>query len=721
MLVKAGNFDSKYLPDHTEILYVGKSGNDSNDGLNPDKPKLTIQAAIDAITDEASDKPYTVVVMPGIYAETVTMKDYVNLFGYGHMSTKVIKNGTPVFLSDNIEISGIRGENTNSTGYAFYGQNKSNISINSCYIKAGTDAGFFQNCEVQVRNSTFETTYYDCANCTGASAKVVFDNCFFTGTVTVNNVGCAVNATGGLVSMRNCRIELTRTERDMPLVGAYYADTGAEGGLVKMIGCDIKLTSETNGSVLGVRISKSNTTMYSCSNVYDLTGAGDHYAFYENATGEDGTIYTIGDVYSGIFGNVIELYDSRYYTETEADSLLDGKSNTGHTHDDRYYTETESDTLLSGKSDTGHTHDGRYFTETELGSIAETTEGATLIGTDASDFAHILADSDHVQAVLEAIDTALGLKANDNAVVKLAGTQTISGKKTFTSASGAVFTGGSTTVGAIQLGPTSGSSNLKTFGFNIAPMDIATGRASVRVADYLSASDNAKQVQALTVAQTLVANHANSALAFNGEVMNNGHNFFYMSGIGSGVTFLGSGTGTSANGGYYYLSNFQGASDASVTHASCVLPMLGFNTGFTGSIGNLNGIGLGDPATANFDAFIYGGNGAVGNFSGIYIPTLLAPNIAPTNAYGLRIESPNTGAGTQLTIYQADTSGSGAPNVLQCQTFFGIASGMSIDMGGYIRPQSSTDAAAPNNSVYYSTTQSKLVYKDSGGTSNALY
>ena len=33
----------------------------------------------------------------------------------------------------------------------------------------------------------------------------------------------------------------------------------------------------------------------------------------------------------------------------------------GHTHDDRYYTETEIDTKLSGKSDTSHTHDGRYL------------------------------------------------------------------------------------------------------------------------------------------------------------------------------------------------------------------------------------------------------------------------------------------------------------------------------------------------------------------------
>jgi hypothetical protein len=44
-----------------------------------------------------------------------------------------------------------------------------------------------------------------------------------------------------------------------------------------------------------------------------------------------------------------------------------------------------------------------------------------------------------------------------------------------------------------------------------------------------------------------------------------------------------------------------------------------------------------------------------------------------------------------------------------------------IDSSGYIKPVSSTDAAAPNNSIYYSTTQSRLVYKDSSGTANALY
>jgi hypothetical protein len=40
---------------------------------------------------------------------------------------------------------------------------------------------------------------------------------------------------------------------------------------------------------------------------------------------------------------------------------------------------------------------------------------------------------------------------------------------------------------------------------------------------------------------------------------------------------------------------------------------------------------------------------------------------------------------------------------------------------GSLKPVSLADSAATNDSIYYSTTASKLVYKDSGGTVNALY
>ena len=40
---------------------------------------------------------------------------------------------------------------------------------------------------------------------------------------------------------------------------------------------------------------------------------------------------------------------------------------------------------------------------------------------------------------------------------------------------------------------------------------------------------------------------------------------------------------------------------------------------------------------------------------------------------------------------------------------------------GFFLPTSSADVDAPNNSIYYSITGSKLSYKDSGGTVHALY
>lgn len=93
-------------------------------------------------------------------------------------------------------------------------------------------------------------------------------------------------------------------------------------------------------------------------------------------------------------GTTLHHHDSRYYTETESDSLLAGKSNVGHTHDDRYYTETETDSLLAGKSNTGHNHDDRYYTESETDSL--------LGGKANTSHTHAISDVTSLQTSLDA-------------------------------------------------------------------------------------------------------------------------------------------------------------------------------------------------------------------------------------------------------------------------------------------------------------------------------
>jgi hypothetical protein len=79
------------------------------------------------------------------------------------------------------------------------------------------------------------------------------------------------------------------------------------------------------------------------------------------------------------------------------------------------------------------------------------------------------------------------------------------------------------------------------------------------------------------------------------------------------------------------------------------------------------------------------------------------------------------GSSDGFTAYQDDTTKYLSPDTNNVFDL-GRSSYMWANIFGmYYRPGSSTDAAAPNNSIYYSTTQSKLVYKDSGGSVNDLY
>lgn len=78
-------------------------------------------------------------------------------------------------------------------------------------------------------------------------------------------------------------------------------------------------------------------------------------------------------------------HDSRYYIESEVDTLLAGKSDISHNHDSRYYTESEVDTLLSGKSDTSSTYTSAQV-DTLLSAKVDNTSIGSMAVKDQADW-----------------------------------------------------------------------------------------------------------------------------------------------------------------------------------------------------------------------------------------------------------------------------------------------------------------------------------------------
>ena len=64
-------------------------------------------------------------------------------------------------------------------------------------------------------------------------------------------------------------------------------------------------------------------------------------------------------------------------TQSAIKSVLDGKSNNGHTHDDRYYTESEVDSKLSGKANTSHNHTISQITDIANASVKSATKATS--------------------------------------------------------------------------------------------------------------------------------------------------------------------------------------------------------------------------------------------------------------------------------------------------------------------------------------------------------
>lgn len=134
----------------------------------------------------------------------------------------------------------------------------------------------------------------------------------------------------------------------------YYTESEMDG----------KLNSKVNNNEAGANGLLSKLSVWTATPTDDTyfmrqdTGGGNSFGRVKFSTIWSYIKGKADGVYQpkGSYAASGHAHDDRYYTETEINAKLDGKSNTGHTHDDRYYTESEIDSKLSGKANSNHSH-----------------------------------------------------------------------------------------------------------------------------------------------------------------------------------------------------------------------------------------------------------------------------------------------------------------------------------------------------------------------------
>lgn len=99
---------SAFLPAPQNVIIVAKSGGHYD----------TITEALESINDAGAGNPYLIWVAPGVYLETVAMKDFVDIAGAGQGLTRIRAPGTPtgatgtVTCANNAELRDLTVEST---------------------------------------------------------------------------------------------------------------------------------------------------------------------------------------------------------------------------------------------------------------------------------------------------------------------------------------------------------------------------------------------------------------------------------------------------------------------------------------------------------------------------------------------------------------------------------------------------------------------------------
>lgn len=202
-------------------------------------------------------------------------------------------------------------------------------------------------------------------------AIFVYDNYNVTNYASIGISGMAISGAGAYSALP----ELVRSKIQPFLKSRSFSAVRIQRGFDSDSGTGVSSSSTTAFVAKFVSLVDAPSSYEGMANAYvKVSPTADGLVFSAFAPGSSewgsiaGTISAQTDLMAVLNAKSdnTHTHDDRYYSKSEADTLLAGKSATNHTHDDRYFTETETTNLLSAKADSTHTHDDRYFTETEV-------------------------------------------------------------------------------------------------------------------------------------------------------------------------------------------------------------------------------------------------------------------------------------------------------------------------------------------------------------------
>ena len=296
-------------PSNTVI--VAKSGGDYN----------TITAALNSISAASDINRYLVKVMPGVYTETVTMKQYVDIEGSGELATKITYTGNAGIYgtlrgANNAELRFLTVESKG--GGANYAVAISNYATSPrlTHITASA-SGATDNLGVYRNASSPVMTNVTASASGGTNCHGVYN---VSGSPVMTNI--SASGTGGTFARG------VYNSASSPVMTNVTAS--ASGGTTLNIGIDITSSSSptmTNviasasggASTRAVNIASSSPAIH--DSVLRASGGTNNYGIYNFATSG---AYTVKINHSQVTGSTNTIFNESHFTTLVGATLLDG-------------------------------------------------------------------------------------------------------------------------------------------------------------------------------------------------------------------------------------------------------------------------------------------------------------------------------------------------------------------------------------------------------------